>query len=52
MKAPAGLPWYRYFWPWFIVALLSASVAAGICTVVIAYRNADEIVAPRAGSER
>jgi len=40
----AGLPWYRYFWPWFIVALLSASVAAGISTVVIAFANQDSLV--------
>ncbi len=40
----AGLPWYRYFWPWFIVALLFASVAAGISTVVIAFANRDSLV--------
>ena len=40
----AGLPWYRYFWPWFIVALLSASVVAGISTVVIAFANQDSLV--------
>jgi hypothetical protein len=39
----AGLPWYRYFWPWFIVALLVASVAAGISTVVIAFTNQDSL---------
>ncbi len=40
----AGLPWYRFFWPWFIVALLGASVTAGISTVVIAYRHGDSLV--------
>jgi hypothetical protein len=40
----AGLPWYRYFWPWFIVVLLSASVVAGIATVVIAFANQDSLV--------
>ena len=40
----AGLPWYRYFWPWFIIALLSASVAAGVATVVIAIANRDSLV--------
>jgi hypothetical protein len=39
-----GLPWYRYFWPWFIIALLSASVAGGIATVVIAFANQDSLV--------
>jgi len=40
----AGLPWYRYFWPWFIVALISASVAGGVSTVVIAFSNQDSLV--------
>jgi hypothetical protein len=40
----AGLPWYCYFWPWFIVALLCASVAGGIATVVIAVANQDSLV--------
>ena len=42
--ADAGRPWYCYFWPWFIVALLATSVAAGLATAVIAYTHADEIV--------
>ncbi len=40
----AGLPWYRYFWPWFIIALLFTSVAAGVSTVVIAFANQDSLV--------
>jgi hypothetical protein len=40
----AGLPWYRYFWPWFIIALLLSSVVAGIVTVVIAFSNQDSLV--------
>jgi len=40
----AALPWYRFFWPWFIVLLLTASVVAGITTVVIAFRNQDSLV--------
>lgn len=43
-NAEAGLPWYRFFWPWFIVVLLTASVVAGITTVVIAFRNQDSLV--------
>jgi len=39
-----GRPWYRYFWPWFIVALLCASVAGGVSTVVIAFANQDSLV--------
>ncbi len=40
----AGLPWYRYFWPWFIVALILASVAGGVATVLIAFANQDSLV--------
>jgi len=40
----AGLPWYRYFWPWFIIALIFASVAGGVATVVIAFSNQDSLV--------
>jgi hypothetical protein len=40
----AGLPWYRYFWPWFIVVLLSTTVIAGIVTVIIAFSHRDSLV--------
>ena len=43
----AALPWYRFFWPWFIVALLAASVGAAVATVVIAFRNQDSLVDDR-----
>ena len=43
----AALPWYRFFWPWFIVMLLTTSVVAGIATVVIAFRNQDSLVDDR-----
>ena len=36
--------WYRHFWPWFILALLGTAVSASLTTVVIAVRNADEVV--------
>ncbi len=29
-------PWYRQFWPWFIIALPAASIIAGIITVYLA----------------
>ncbi len=39
-----GLPWYRYFWPWVIVVLLSTTVVAGLSTVVIAFKYQDSLV--------
>lgn len=34
-------PWYRQFWPWFLIALMGISVAASVATVVIAYGMGD-----------
>ncbi|MCR9095795.1 MAG: FixH family protein [bacterium] len=34
-------PWYRHFWPWFIVVLMVVSVGASLWTVVIAYGLGD-----------
>lgn len=38
-------PWYRQFWPWFLIALPATSVIAGLVTVYIASRGADDLVA-------
>jgi len=37
-------PWYRQFWPWFIVGILGSAVVASIATVVVAFNNADSLV--------
>lgn len=37
-------PWYREFWPWFLMSLPATAVIAGITTVVIAVRSADGMV--------
>ena len=36
-----GSPWYKNFWPWFIVILLGVSVIGSLVTVAIAYRHRD-----------
>lgn len=38
------IPWYRQFWPWFIIALPTVAVIASIATVVIAFTKADSLV--------
>lgn len=38
------LPWYRQFWPWFIIALPSVVVVASIITIVIAVSSQDRLV--------
>lgn len=37
-------PWYKQFWPWFIIALPATSVVAGLTTVAIAVKNQDSVV--------
>jgi hypothetical protein len=34
-------PWYRHFWPWFIIGLLGASVSASLYTVYLATSTAE-----------
>ncbi|MGL5452171.1 MAG: FixH family protein [Aeromonas sp.] len=38
-------PWYRQFWPWFIIALPTAAVIAGIATAIIASKEGVNLVA-------
>lgn len=40
----APVPWYRQFWPWFLIALPASVVVAGLVTVFIAFNNADTLV--------
>lgn len=37
-------PWYRQFWPWFLMALPASAVIAGLATVYIATVNRDNLV--------
>ena len=34
-------PWYRHFWPWFLVGLLGISVVASLWTVNVAFSLGD-----------
>ena len=38
-------PWYKQFWPWFLISLPLTAVIAGISTVIIAMHNPDGVVA-------
>jgi hypothetical protein len=37
-------PWYRQFWPWFIIAIPASSVVAGLTTVWISMQTSDSLV--------
>jgi hypothetical protein len=38
------VPWYRQFWPWFIIALPAAAVIASFFTLWLAVSNPDYLV--------
>ncbi len=37
-------PWYRQFWPWFLIMLPASAVAAGIYTLILAISTRDSLV--------
>lgn len=37
-------PWYRQFWPWFIIALPAAAVVASFISLWLAVSNPDYLV--------
>ncbi len=37
-------PWFRQFWPWFLILLPGSVVAAGVSMIFIAARGADDLV--------
>lgn len=37
-------PWYKQFWPWFIISIPLASVIAGIFMIVLSIDGADTLV--------
>lgn len=44
MQREDTLPWYRQFWPWFIMALPAFAVVAGLYTVWLAMQTTDSLV--------
>ena len=44
MKREDTQPWYRQFWPWFIISLPAASVIGGLTTVWISLQTTDSLV--------
>ena len=44
MNNEAIKPWYKHFWPWFLMSFPLAAVIAGIITIIIATRGHDHAV--------
>lgn len=42
--AEKNLPWYRQFWPWFIIALPASVVIASFYTLWLAISHPDQLV--------
>jgi len=38
------VPWYRQFWPWFLISLPAAAVLAGFVTLYLAASGSDTLV--------
>ena len=41
---PIEPPWYKQFWPWFIIALPAAAVIASLFTFYLAVSRPDHMV--------
>ena len=44
MRQEDTKPWYRQFWPWFIIALPASAVVGGRITLWIAVQTSDSLV--------
>lgn len=44
MQIEDTLPWYRQFWPWFIIALPATAVVAGVYTLWLSMQTTDSMV--------
>lgn len=44
MKREDTTPWYRQFWPWFIIALPASAVVGGLTTLWISMQTTDSLV--------
>lgn len=44
MKPMLQLPWYRDYWPWFLIALPASAVIAGFITLWLAIESDDGVV--------
>ena len=43
-----GVPWYKQFWPWFIIALPASAVVASFITLWLAISHPDQLVVDEA----
>jgi hypothetical protein len=44
LSTDSSPPWYRQFWPWFLIALPGSVVIASLVMVYVAFSGADSLV--------
>lgn len=44
MSSTLSVPWYRHFWPWFLVAMLGCAVAGSFISLYFALHTTDAVV--------
>ena len=44
MNSNTLTPWYKQFWPWFVISIPAITVVAGISMILIASHEADTVV--------
>ncbi len=37
-------PWYRHFWPWFVILLLGFAICSSLFTVYLAMSTAEPVL--------
>jgi hypothetical protein len=42
--ATLNKPWYKQFWPWFLIVLPGSVVIASLFTVYLAFHYADTVI--------
>ncbi|MGA8706989.1 MAG: hypothetical protein WB646_08380 [Steroidobacteraceae bacterium] len=43
-SASPSSPWYRQFWPWFIIVLLSSAVLGSVASAYLAVHYPDQVL--------
>jgi hypothetical protein len=39
-----ALPWYRHFWPWFVIAMLASAVTGSFVSLYLALHTPDVVL--------
>jgi len=44
MNTVTPSPWYRHFWPWFVIAMLSCAIAGSLISLSLALHTPDVVI--------